>query len=75
MMELYRVNGRHPYRIICEWSNPLDNKKYIFKSKNIWINPEDIIIERDIQQFPVYINRDNMKKYVVDIDILENNEG
>lgn len=69
----YSVNGRHPYRIICEWSNPLDNKKYIFKSKNIWINPEDIIIERDIQQFPVYINRDNMKKYVVDIDILENN--
>ena len=71
----YSVNGIHPYRIICEWSNPLDNKKYIFKSKNIWINPEDIIIERDIQQFPVYINRDNMKKYVVDIDILENNEG
>ena len=69
----YSVNDRHPYRIICEWNNPLDNKKYIFKSKNIWINPEDIIIERDIQQFPVYINRDNMKKYVVDIDILENN--
>lgn len=32
----YRVNGRHPYRIICEWNNPLDSKKYIFKSKNIW---------------------------------------
>ena len=71
----YSVNDRHPYRIICEWNNPLDNKKYIFKSKNIWINPEDIIIERDIQQFPVYINRDNMKKYFVDIDILENKEG
>ena len=36
---------------------------YEKESKNIWINPEDIIIERDIQQFPVYINRDNMKKY------------
>ena len=71
----YRVNGRHPYQIICEWSNPLDDKKYIFKSKNIWIKPENIIIERNIKQFPIYINRNNMKKYVLDIDILENNEG
>ena len=71
----YSVNNRHPYRIICEWNNPSDSKKYIFKSKNIWINPENIIIERNIKQFPVYINRNNMKKYVVDIDILENNEG
>ena len=33
MMELYRVNGRHPYRIICEWSNPLDNKNIYLKVK------------------------------------------
>ena len=71
----YRVNGIPPYQIICEWSNPLDDKKYIFKSKNIWIKPENIIIERNIKQFPIYINRNNMKKYVLDIDILENNEG
>lgn len=71
----YRVNGRHPYRIICEWNNPLDSKKYIFKSKNIWINPENTIIERNIKQFPVHINRNDIKKYVVDIDIFENKEG
>ena len=71
----YRVNGRHPYRIICEWNNPLDSKKYIFKSKNIWINPENTIIERNIKQFPVYINRNDIKKYFVDIDIFENKEG
>ena len=71
----YRVNGRHPYRIICEWNNPLDSKKYIFKSKNIWINPENTIIERNIKQFPVYINRNDIKNYFVDIDIFENKEG
>ena len=71
----YRVNGRHPYRIICELNNPLDSKKYIFKSKNIWINPENTIIERNIKQFPVYINRNYIKKYFVDIDIFENKEG
>ncbi len=68
----YHVNERHPYYIICEWNNPLDNKKYIFKSKNIWINPEKIIKERNIKQFPVYVDN-NKKKYVIDIDILTEN--
>ena len=64
----YRVGGRYSYNIICEWNNPSDGKKYIFRSANIWINPENIIIEKNIKQFPVYIN-DKMK-YTVDIDSL-----
>ena len=68
----YRVNGKCPYNIICEWNNTLDNKKYIFKSKNIWINPEKIIKEKDIKQFTVYIDNDR-KKYVIDVDILTEN--
>ena len=70
---LYAVNGKSPYNIICEWSNPLDSKKYIFKSNNIWINPKSIIEERNIKQFPVYINRENIEKYVIDIDVLTEN--
>ena len=66
----YSVNGRHPYKIICEWTNPLDGEEYTFKSKNIWSNPEDIIEERNIKQFPVYIDKNNKKKYFVNIDIL-----
>ena len=67
----YSVNEKHPYKIICEWNNPTDNKRYTFKSKNIWTNPEGIIAERNIKQFPVYINRDNMDKYVIDMDVLK----
>ncbi len=70
---LYRVNGKCPYNIICEWNNPLDNKKYIFKSKNIWINPERIIVEKNIKQLPVYIDNNNIKKYIIDIDIFTEN--
>lgn len=70
---LYEVNGRHPYNIICEWNNPLDGKKYVFKSRNIWKDPESIIEERNIKQFPVYINRENMKKYAIDIEVLTEN--
>lgn len=69
----YRVNGKCPYNIICEWNNPLDGQKYIFKSKNIWINPEKIIEEKNIKQFPVYIDNNNKKKYTIDIDILTEN--
>lgn len=66
----YSVNGRYPYKIICEWTNPVDSEEYMFKSKNIWTNPEDIIEEKNIKQFPVYIDKNNKKKYLVDIDIL-----
>lgn len=66
----YAINGRHPYNIICEWDNPIDNKKYIFKSKNIWINPENRIEEENIRQFRIYLDEKNKKKYVIDIDNL-----
>lgn len=66
----YSVNGRYPYKIICEWTNPVDSEEYMFKSRNIWSNPEDIIEEKNIKQFPVYIDKNNKKKYFVDIDIL-----
>lgn len=69
----YRVNGKHPYNIICEWNNPIDNQKYIFKSKNIWINPEHIIEEKNIKQFPIYIDEQNIKKYIIDTDKLTEN--
>ena len=69
----YQVNGRSPYNVICEWNDPVSNQKYIFRSKNLWLNPDKIIQEKNIRQFPVYIDRNNMKKYVVDTDILTNN--
>ncbi len=62
----YTVNGSHPYNIICQWNNPRDNKRYIFKSKNIWVNPHDIITQSNMKKIPVYIDDEN--KYVVDVD-------
>lgn len=69
----YRVNGRHPYNIICEWNNPEDGKKYIFKSKNIWLNPQNLIEQKAIKVFPIYINMENKKQYFIDIDSLTEN--
>lgn len=64
----YSVNGRHPYNIICEWKNTVDGKKYLFKSQNIWGNPENSIREKNVEIFPVYINPNKIEQYVVDVD-------
>lgn len=63
----YSVNKRYPYNIICEWNNLEDNQKYLLKSENIWIDPENIIEEKQIKTFPVYRNPKKRKQYYVDI--------
>lgn len=70
MNTLISEKGRHPYYITCEWINPIDNKRYLFKSDNIWLNPRSLIEDEGISTFPVYINMSNMKEYFVDISDL-----
>ena len=69
----YSVNGVNPYVIKCEWMSPYDGKKYIFKSENLWEDPTDIIEEKLIREFPVYITRGSVKPYVIDLDVLNGN--
>lgn len=65
----YTVNNKHPYNIFCEW-NGMDGKKHIFKSDNIWVDPEKIIKERNIKTFRVYFNPNKIKQYYVEVDML-----
>lgn len=69
----YSLNDRHPYNINCEWTNTLNGKKYLFKSDNIWFNPEKIIREKNIKTFPIYIDMNSMKNYYMDLEELESN--
>ena len=64
----FKVNGRNPYRIICQWKDPMaPSKVYIFYSENIWFNPQPHINQKEIA---VYIDRNNPRKYYVDISFL-----
>ena len=58
------VEGKNPYAIICEWTDPKTNEVRTFKSKPIWNNPEDYIREKNIDEFTVEVNK---KDYEVDI--------
>lgn len=58
-----RINGRHPYRAECEVIDPIDGNKYLYSSNNI---------TEDISKFvgmevTVYADKNNRKKYYVDI--------
>lgn len=67
----YSVNGRHPYNIYCRWIDPNNAKEYLLKSKNLWKNPENIISEKNITEFPVYMDKNNTDSYFVDTSIIE----
>ena len=45
----------------------------LFAFSDASLNPENIIKEKDIKQFPVYIDNNNKKKYAIDVDILTEN--
>lgn len=65
--ETLKVNGQSPYQIISQWQDPIDQKLYVFKSENIWFDPEEFVGDREIK---VYINPDNYKQYYMDINFL-----
>lgn len=64
----YSANRRHPFNIICQWNDTSSGIVYLFKSNNIWFDPENIIEEQNIKQLPVYIDENDYKKYYVEID-------
>lgn len=61
------VNGSNPYQISAQWINPVTNELHIFKSENIWFDPSDYI---NADEITVLIEKDNPKKYHVDISFL-----
>ncbi len=62
-----RVNGRNPYRIVCQWHDPAGNQIVTFYSRNIWFNPEKYIQSKSIQ---VKVDPRNYRRYRVDTGFL-----
>jgi hypothetical protein len=62
-----RSGGQCPYQIVSQWLDPTTNKVYVFRSNNIYFNPEKYIQTR---QIPVRIDPQNPKKYWVDTSFL-----
>lgn len=61
------INGRSPWRIVCQWFDPQSGKVFLFNSANLYYDPSPYIKDKNIT---VYVARDNLKKYHVDISHL-----
>ncbi len=61
------INGRNPFQIITQWKNPSTSQIHIFKSDNLWYDPTEYIQNKRIR---VFIDRNNPKKYYVDLSFL-----
>lgn len=62
-----KVNGRSPWRLICQWQHPVTQKVYVFKSANIWFDPTSFV-KRDT--LDVLVDMDNPRRYHVDTSFL-----
>jgi hypothetical protein len=61
------VNGRHPFRVSTQWTNPSTSEIHVFESENLWFDPSPHINDRPIT---VFIEPGNPKKYFVDLSFL-----
>lgn len=61
------VNGRHPYVITSQWTDPHTNTVRVFQSESIWFDPREFVQGETIG---VFIDPNNSNKYFVDISFL-----
>ncbi|MDC0663594.1 DUF3592 domain-containing protein [Marinobacter sp. SS21] len=62
-----KVNGRSPYRIVCQWQHPQTSEIHVFHSDNLWFDPTDHIQGDTV---PVLVDETNLKRYWVDTSFL-----
>lgn len=60
------VNGRHPWKLECQYEDISQNATYLYSSYNIWQDPQ-LYVGQTVR---VYIDRQNPKKYYVDVEKL-----
>ncbi len=61
------VNGRNPFRILCQWLDPARNEVHVFHSGNIWYDPTQFITEKTLV---VLVDPNNPRRYTVDTSFL-----
>jgi hypothetical protein len=66
-----RVGMTHPYRIIAQGEAPAGGGVVVYRSANIWFDPTQYVGET----VNVFVDRDNPKRHVVDLDFLPKLRG
>jgi hypothetical protein len=61
-----QVNGQYPYVIECHYRDSATGELHVFKSRNLFFYPAEF----ENGQIRVYVDRENMSRYYVDVDSL-----
>lgn len=64
----YKVNGRSPFIIICQYHDAASNTIYQFKSDYIWYNPSQFL--NDKKELDVYVDPRDFTRYYLDTGFL-----
>jgi len=62
-----RINGQCPWRIVCQWLDPASNQVHVYRSHNLWYDPERYITGKTME---VIVAPTNPKRYVVETSFL-----
>lgn len=62
-----QINNRHPWKLECQYKDTFTGAVYLFSSNNIWKDPF-LYVDQTIK---VYMDKENPRKYYVDVDSLE----
>jgi hypothetical protein len=61
------IGGRNPFNVITVWRDPSTSETHTFRSDNLWYDPTGQI---DREKITVFMERNNPKKYYVDLSFL-----
>lgn len=62
--QTFSMNGRHPYRIVCQWQDPRTQALHLFESEPIWFDPSPFLKD---EAMPVWINPDQPREHHMDL--------
>jgi hypothetical protein len=65
-----KVNGKYPYKIYAKFLNPQTNEIQVFKSKNLWVDPERQLTEKNMTSIEVWVDAKNYEKYLMNTGFL-----
>lgn len=67
----YEINGRHPFKLECRYTDPGTGETYLYSSNNTWTDP-NLYIGGNVA---VYVDTADFSKYYVDLESLTEKDG
>jgi hypothetical protein len=64
---MVEVNGRHPWRIVARWKDPVTAEYRVFRSRNLWQDPGEHL---QSDYITVYLDENNPRRYHMDTGFL-----